>query len=348
MIMMKTIEIFILTFALTLIFTPLVIQLATKIGALDIPDARKVHKQPIPRMGGLAIFISFAISILLILPVDKKILAFLVGAIILTIFGILDDIFSLNPKVKLLGQIFAAIIPVYFGIKVSYVTNPFGGLIWLGDASYILTIFWIVAIINAINLIDGLDGLASGTAAISAVFIGISALTRGNAFAFYAATALAGGTLAFLRYNFNPAKVFLGDTGSMFLGYSLGIFSVLGTAKSPTLISIFIPVLVMAIPIFDTLFAIVRRFFAGRPIFKPDKGHLHHCILELGYSKRKTVLIIYLANTLLGVIALYVNLLTFTQAALLIVAIILAITLGAQKIGVLGTNLGKEKTIINN
>ncbi|GAV22168.1 glycosyltransferase family 4 protein [Carboxydothermus pertinax] len=348
MLIIKTIEIFAIAFILTLILTPVAKKVAVKLGALDIPDARKIHKAPIPRMGGLAIFLSFTISILLMLPIDQKILAILAGSIILILFGILDDIFSLNPKIKLLGQIFAAIIPVAFGIKVNYITNPFGGLIWLGDASYLLTIFWIVAIINAINLIDGLDGLASGTAAISAVFIGIAALTRGNATAFYAAAALVGGSLAFLRYNFNPAKIFLGDTGSMFLGYCLGILSVMGTAKSPTLISIFIPVLVMAIPIFDTLFAIIRRFFAGRPIFKPDKGHLHHCILELGYSQRKTVLIIYLLNIFLGIVALYVNLLTFTQAVLLIVVILLAITYGAQKIGVLGENLGKEKTIINN
>ncbi|GAV24152.1 undecaprenyl-phosphate alpha-N-acetylglucosaminyl 1-phosphate transferase [Carboxydothermus islandicus] len=348
MLVIKTFQIFILALILTLILTPIIKKIALRAGAIDIPDARKVHKSPIPRMGGLAIFLSFTVTVLFLLPIDQKVLAILAGSVVLVIFGILDDVYSLNPKVKLLGQIMAAIIPVAFGIKVNYVTNPFGGLIWLGDASYFLTIFWIVAIVNAINLIDGLDGLASGTAAISAVFIGIAALTRGNEFAYYAAIALTGGALAFLKFNFNPAKIFLGDTGSMFLGYCLGILSVLGTAKSPTLISIFIPVLVMAIPIFDTLFAILRRFFAGRPIFKPDKGHLHHCILDLGYSQRKTVLIIYLLNILLGIVALYVNLLTFTQAALLILIILGAITFGAQKIGVLGESLSKGKTIINN
>ena len=347
MLILKTTEIFAAAFVLTLILTPPVRKLALRLGAIDVPDARKIHAYPIPRMGGLAIFLSFFISLFFLETFSEKTIAFFAGSLVLIILGIFDDVLSLNPKIKLLGQIAAAMIPVAYGIKVNYVTNPFGGKILLGDASYLLTIFWIVAIINAINLIDGLDGLAAGTAAISAVFIGISSLTRGHEFVFYAAIALGGASLAFLKYNLNPATIFLGDTGSMFLGYTLALLSVMGTAKSPTVISIIIPVLVMAIPIFYTLFAIVRRFFAGRPIFKPDKEHIHHRFLDLGYSPRKTVLIIYTINIILGLLALYVKLLTFIQALVFVGLIVFLLTLAAQKLGILGTAVSKRKSAVN-
>lgn len=325
-------------FILSAFFVPIVKLLAVHIGAVDKPNPRKVHHTLMPRMGGLAIFAAYWIVLLTLVPVSQPLQGFLMGAVMLVFVGIVDDVTDMPAKLKLLGQIIAACIAALGGIRVEFVTNLFGsGTMHLTWLSVPLSVIWIVAIINAINLIDGLDGLATGVSGISAATLAVVNLMNGANLTAMMCFALVGACLGFLVYNFHPASIFMGDTGSMFLGYTLAVLSIMGTAKGVTFVSIFIPILALGIPIFDTLFAIIRRMLANKPIFEADKAHLHHVLLARGLSHRNTVLLIYAISACLSVVAIVVNELTSEQGFLVMLAVVTVFLVGAARLGILGS-----------
>jgi UDP-GlcNAc:undecaprenyl-phosphate GlcNAc-1-phosphate transferase len=317
--------------------TPLVKKLACFIGAVDKPNFRKVHSTPMPRLGGVAIFLGFTGALILTQPMGRTEIGLLVGCTVIVLTGIVDDIWDLPPKVKLGAQIVAAGIFVHFGIIVEFITNPFSGVndvIFLGKLAVPLTILWIIGITNAVNLIDGLDGLAAGTSAIAAITMATVAWVEGQTFIAGFALILAAAVLGFLPYNFHPAKIFMGDSGSMFLGFTLGALAVLGLTKGTAFISVFIPIIILGIPILDTLFAIIRRYRNHRPIFEADKEHLHHRFLEMGFTHRQTVLVIYAIDVFLGVSAVVLNILSTEKSIIALILLMMIISVGAGRIGV--------------
>ena len=289
---------------LTFTLTPPIRVLAHKMGAIDVPtDNRRMHKKPIPRMGGLAIFISFAISVLLFCQADKQISGLLLGAIFMVILGMLDDIYRLNAWLKLICQIIIASIPVFCGTTIDFI-NFFGNYITFGKFSIILTVFWIVAVSNAVNLIDGLDGLACGVSTISAFSIMVFALISVDYYVALLVAILAGSCLGFLPYNRNPAVIFMGDTGALFLGYTLSVVSIMGLFKVNAIVSFWIPFLIFGLPLADTTFATIRRAIKRQPIFSPDRGHFHHKLIDLGFTQKQTVTILYAVSGLLSISAI--------------------------------------------
>lgn len=320
--------IILITFVASLILVPFVRDIASHINAMDIPDKRKVHKKPMPRLGGLAIFISFLIGYMLFAPLTTQMISILIGGFLIIILGIIDDIKPLKATTKLWGQLMVAFVLVFYG-KI-YLTDLtlFGLDITLGSWTYPLSIFIIVACINAINLIDGLDGLAAGTSSIYfATIIVISTLLgRIEGLGFILCLIMLGSTLGFLYYNFNPASIFMGDTGSMFLGFMIAVVALLGF-KTATLTSFLIPILILFIPILDTLLAILRRLIKGESIGKPDKEHVHFQLLNKTASVKKTVIIIYIINMLFSAVSvLYAigktDIAIFLYIILMIIAII--------------------------
>ncbi len=332
---------FFLAFIIALISTPVIKKIAFHIGAVDRPGARKVHSRAMPRMGGLAIYLAFTLTVLIMEPMSRELIGLLTGGTLILILGLIDDIKDIPPRVKLLGQVFAAGVCVAFGVKVIFLTNPFGSLLYLKwhgiDFGIPLTILWIVWVTNALNLIDGLDGLAGGLASIAAMTIAIIAWHEGQMLVVLPAVALSASIIAFLKYNFHPAKIFMGDSGSLFLGYMLAGMSVIGLTKGAAVISVFIPVLILGIPIFDALFAIIRRYINNQPIFKADKEHLHHRLLALGLSHRQTVFVIYGVNCFLGASAVLLTFLTTAQAFVVFLVITLIVLIAANRVGVLST-----------
>lgn len=329
-------------FALTTFFVPLVKLLAMRLGAVDKPNARKVHTRVMPRMGGLAIYLAFWVVVFTFLTIEKPMLAAFMGATILILVGIVDDVTDMPAKLKLIGQIIAACIVTLGGIRIEFVTNMFGSDLWhLSWLSVPVSVIWIVGIINAVNLIDGLDGLAAGVSGIGAMALAVVSLLNGASITALVCFVLLGACVGFLVYNFHPASIFMGDTGSMFLGYTLAILSIMGTAKGLTFVSVFIPILALGIPIFDTLFAIIRRMMANKPIFEADKAHLHHVLLAKGLSHRHTVLLIYAISACLSIVAIVVNELTSAQGFLVTLLAITVALVGARRLGILGTKENK-------
>ncbi len=324
-------------FLVALISTPFVRKLAFKINAVDHPSGRKVHSRLMPRLGGIAIYLGFVAALLLTQTITPANLGLIIGGTIIVLLGILDDVKELSPGVKLFGQIGAAFVLVAFGVEVSVITNPFGNTIPLGYFSIPVTIFWVVGVTNAVNLIDGLDGLAAGLATIAAFCLAIIGWLEGEYMVVAPAVILGASTLGFLKYNFHPAKIFMGDTGSMFLGYALAALSIIGLTKSFAVMSVFVPIFIIGIPIFDTAFAILRRFINHQPIFQADKEHLHHCLLDMGLSHRQTVLAIYAVDLLLGASGVLLTQLTTAQSFLLVLAVTIIVFIGADRIGVLGS-----------
>lgn len=328
---------FLISMVLSYLITPSVMKLAWKIGAIDEPgDARRVHKKPMPRLGGLAIYIAFLIAGLLTLPIKQEsIQGILIGATVIVIVGILDDIYNLPAKVKLLGQIAAAGILVLFGIKVQIITNPLGGMIILGKLAIPATLFWVVGITNTLNFIDGLDGLAAGISAIAAftmMFVNLS-LEQTNGVLVMAI--LAGAAIGFLPYNFNPAKIFMGDTGAMFLGFVLAAQAVEGAVKSATAIALIVPILALGLPIFDTAFAILRRFVNGKPLMQADKGHVHHRLIAIGLSQRQAVLFMYLISISLGICSLVLARVGIKQAMIALALVIFMLLVSVRYINIM-------------
>ena len=298
----KVILIILTTFIFTAIFIPVVKKIAEFIGAMDIPNARKVHTTPIPRLGGLGIYGGFLLGYMLFGSHTVQMNAILIGSFIILVTGIIDDIKPIPAKYKILGQLAgAAVIPLYGGIVMQDI-SAFGLYIPFGIFSIPVTILFIVAIINCINLIDGLDGLSSGISGIYFLTVGIIGLllNNSNGLDITLTFIMLGSTLGYLLHNFPPAKIFMGDSGSMFLGYIISVIALLGF-KNITLTSVIIPMLLLAIPIMDTLFAILRRIINHKPIGEPDKNHFHHQLLKLNLSKRKTVLLIYIIDILFAV-----------------------------------------------
>lgn len=328
---------FLAALIVTFLLTPVVKKLAISIGAVDKPDARKVHHGLIPRLGGLAIYAGFMVSIITTVGFTYEMVGIMLGATFLIIVGIADDVVSLPPKVKLLGQIIAAAIPVViFNINIDWIHIPRLGIIYLPIfISIPLTIFWIIGFINTVNLIDGLDGLAAGIATIASIAIALLAFQMGQWTAAAAMVAMTGACLAFLQYNFNPAKIFMGDTGSMFLGYVIASVSVMGNMKTAAAAVLVVPLLALAVPITDTFLAIIRRKSSGVPIFSPDKNHLHHRLLAKGLNQKQVVLIMYGLTAFFACLALIViHIRTLIGGILVLVAMILFL-LWARKLGVM-------------
>lgn len=299
---------FILAFVLTFSTTPFVKNFAFKIGAVDVPrDSRRMHKHPKARLGGLAIFIGFIISTIFFSDMTTELIGVLLGCTIIVVLGIFDDIYALSAKLKLLVQIIAALCPTLAGVRVEFIKVPeflsSYGYLGLGWLSIPITVIWIVGITNAINLLDGLDGLACGVSSISALTLLCIALIVGEPEVVLATSALAGACFGFLPYNFNPAKLFMGDTGALFLGFMLSSISIQGLFKGYAVISIAVPFLVLGLPIFDTTSAILRRMKKGQSIMTPDRGHLHHRLVDAGLSQKGAVCVIYALCTLLCAIA---------------------------------------------
>lgn len=326
---------FTIALAVSYFITPYVKQFAIKAGALDAPDYRKVHTRPIPRMGGLAIYLGFVLAVLACLHVNREIMGLLMGGTVILIIGIVDDLRQLSAKTKLLGQILAAVVLIMFNIRIEWLTNPFGDMIYLDYFSVPLTILWVVSLTNTVNLIDGLDGLAAGVSTIASVTILLVALQQNFWVVAILTAALAGSAFGFLQHNFNPAKIFMGDTGSMFLGYILAAVSILGVVKSAATIALIVPIVALGLPIMDTAFAIIRRYSNGRPIFKPDKGHLHHRLLEMGLTQKQAVLLMYVISGCLGLSAIALTEVNKGYGALIILLLLGGAFLGAKKIGVL-------------
>ena len=309
---------FLLAFITSFVMVPYTIKLAKKVGAIDYPSDRRVNKRPVPRIGGLAVIAGFLVSaIYLIITMaiegnldlngqenyKMKLLGFLLGIIVLGIFAYADDVKTLKPWQKLIGQVLAALIVYFFGIRIDTINE----IVIHPVLNFILTIGWIVGITNAINLIDGLDGLSSGVSLISCISLLIIFSTNDSPLiSIILITALAGAIGGFLPFNVNPAKTFIGDVGAQFLGFSLATISILGVAKTVTLVVLIAPILVLALPIFDTLFAIIRRIVKGKSlkaVFQADKGHLHHRLMKRGFSQKQAVAILYGASASLGMFA---------------------------------------------
>lgn len=315
---------FILAFMVAFVITPFTIKISEKIGAVDIPkDKRRMHSKAMPKFGGPAVILGFLVSVvylLIVMSIEEtinlftpeqygfKLIGVFLGIIAITITGVCDDIKSLNPFQKLFGQLIAACIVVAFGTKIEIMTIPFLNQIGLSTVfSTIVTIVWIIGITNAINLIDGLDGLSSGITLISCIsLLIIFALNGSPLISIVLITSLIGALTGFLPFNFAPARTFIGEAGSNFLGFMLSIISILGVAKTYTAVVIILPVIVLGLPIFDVLFAMLRRLVKGKSIkamFKPDKGHLHHKLVAKGFSQRQAVLILYGLSAAFGMFA---------------------------------------------
>lgn len=311
---------YIVTCLVAWLATDLLIPHITKIayfyGKVDKPGTRKIHEKPIPRLGGVAIFLGFLAGICILellqpgyfFRLKSPWLGIICGGSLMFLLGVWDDLSPVPAKIKFTIQIIIALLVYWLGVRVEFITNPFGGLImfpkWL---SVLITVFWLVGITNTINLIDGLDGLAAGVSIIASITLSIIALQKGQILSALIAITLAGGTIGFLRYNFNPAKIFMGDSGSLFLGFTLSAISITGVMKIAATVAVILPLLILGIPILDTAFAILRRSINKQPIFQPDKKHIHHRLLSVGFSQKKVVIIIYSISALLGGTALYLS-----------------------------------------
>jgi UDP-GlcNAc:undecaprenyl-phosphate GlcNAc-1-phosphate transferase len=308
---------FLVAFLGVVAVTPLVKQLATAAGAIDRPNARKHHPHPTPLWGGLGLFFSLVLSVALVLWLSpdrnlflegnqiRPLLGMLCGGAMIVLTGMIDDRFNMPAKVKLACQLAVAAVMIHFGIRIDYLSTPFHSVFYLENwQTILLTTFWIVGITNAVNLLDGLDGLVAGVALGSSLIFAMVALVHHEFLVALVMVALAGCALGFLKYNFNPATIFMGDTGSLFIGLNFAGWSIVGPMKVTVSVALIIPVLIMAVPVFDTAFAIVRRSIARRPIFSPDRGHLHHRLLGAGLSPKKTVMVIYAINMVFGLAGL--------------------------------------------
>ncbi len=348
---------FLLAFIVAFAVTPAAKKLAFKVGAVDIPrDDRRMHKKPTARFGGLAIIAGFLFSLFFnyvnllfgapspLIP-GKELAAFLAGTAVLTVMGVLDDIYQLRSYQKLPFQVTAALLVVAAGTRVEYVTNPFAytGMSKLNTVlSFAVSTLWIVGVTNALNFIDGLDGLAAGVSSIASLSLFFVSLTLENSFTALLTVMLAGATLGFLPYNFNPAKIFMADTGANFLGFALAVISIEGTLKSYTAISIAIPLLVLGLPLFDTAFAILRRLKNGKPIMQADRGHLHHRLVDMGLSQKQSVAVMYMASTVLGLIAVVLAIKGALSAIVLVVALSVLFVAGTRFMTSINAGNGKN------
>lgn len=312
---------------ISFIATPLVKKLAYKIGAVDVPkDNRRMHDHPIPRMGGLAIFIGCVVSILLFADVDRALRGILIGACIIVAVGVVDDAHPLGAGVKFILQIVAALIAVWHGVVIQTIANPF----FFGDNPYWnfgiwavpITVIWIVAVTNSVNLIDGLDGLADGVSTIGALTMLIIALMMGDLEIAVITAALVGACVGFIPYNRNPAKIFMGDTGSTFLGFMLATVSVIGLFKLYAVISFIVPFIILGFPIFDTVSAFTRRILKGQNPMKADRSHTHHKLIDMGMNQKQAVATLYMVAGVLGLCAVMIVTTGYVKVILSVAALI--------------------------
>ncbi len=310
--------------------TPFVKKLAFKIGAVDVPkDNRRMHKKPIPRLGGLAIVIAFLLCTFLFVKLEKQMQGILLGAIIILVVGVLDDCLALPALPKLFAQIAAGTIVVLHGCEIRYVTNPFSVVPFdLGWMAGPVTVFWIVLMTNAVNFIDGLDGLAVGVSGISTATMLVIALLLGEESVAVVLAALLGACIGFIPYNFNPAQIFMGDTGSTFLGFVLASISVQGLFKMYAVISFMVPFLILGVPFFDVSFAVIRRLAKGQNPMTADRGHIHHRLIDMGLSQKQSVAIVYMLTGVLGLAAVLLANNTGTKAFILFAAVFVVAVLG--------------------
>ncbi|MFW5986020.1 MAG: glycosyltransferase family 4 protein [Halanaerobiales bacterium] len=339
---------FFFSLIITFLCTPVIKKLAVKINAVDLPNNRRINHRAVPTIGGIAIYTGVLISILLFTSFNRILLGIIIGGTLILIIGFIDDIYELSPRVKLFGQIIAAIILILFGIKINFVTNPLGGMLYLGYWGIPLTLLWVVGVTNTVNLVDGLDGLAAGISAIAALTLFFVGLQEGQSLAAIMALTLAGSSLGFLKYNFNPAEIFMGDTGAMFCGFILAAISVSGALKSAATVTLIVPVLALGVPIFDTVFAIIRRVCNGKPIGKADNGHIHHRLLALGMNQRQAVLSVYIISIGLGMMALIVNGSRLQDAVAILALVVIGLIYGAWKLGIFSVDIPAEGTSLEN
>ncbi len=328
---------FIVSFAFTFATTPLVRRFAFKIGAIDIPkDNRRMHKKPTPRIGGLAIIFGFTVATLCFAQPSRQLYGTLAGAAIIAVMGVIDDCKNLPAKLKFVIQIIATLVVVFAGdIKIDVFTNPN----FLSDNPYwvlpewlsvTLTVIWIVFITNAVNFIDGLDGLAAGVSAIMSISLVFISIRVGEYPIAILGIALMGSCFGFLPFNFNPAKIFMGDTGSTFLGFMLATLSIQGVFKSYAVISFAVPLLILGLPLFDALFAMIRRILRGQSPMTADRGHLHHRLVDMGFSQKQTVFILYAISGVLGITAVLLAESGVLRALLLVICVLILLLIGSM------------------
>jgi UDP-GlcNAc:undecaprenyl-phosphate/decaprenyl-phosphate GlcNAc-1-phosphate transferase len=303
-----------IAFVIVVLLTPAVGGMARLLGVVDQPDARRLNKRPIPRLGGLAIFLGILVPSLAFLHLDGEMRGIVLGAAVACVVGAIDDFRGLDPLPKLGGQVAAAAIPCAFGVWVDHFTFPFLGVVdlpaWVGMP---LTIVWIVAVMNMVNFLDGLDGLAAGVCAIAGLTFASLALSLGKIDAAVLSAVVAGACIGFLRHNFFPARVFMGDSGALVLGFTLATVSVAGLLKTASTVVLFLPLLVLAVPIIDTSFVVAKRIKYRRPISSPDRSHLHHRFMRIGFGQRRAALTMWAWTASLGAAALATRFIPFRE-----------------------------------
>ena len=290
--------------------TPIAMRVAWRVGIVDKPDARRIHVRPIPLLGGIALALAILVAVIPNLEIDRRYTSILLGAGLICVLGVIDDRFGIPPLPKLLGQVACAAIPVATGMTIDSVTIPLiePSTVSFGVLAYPLTIIFIVAVANIVNLADGMDGLAAGVCAISALTLAVLALSLGRISAGVLAAAIAGACLGFLPWNFNPARIFMGDSGALVLGFLLAAVSVQGVMKTAAALALVFPLVVLLVPILDTSFVILKRLKSGQSIAGADRNHFHHRLLRVGYTQRQAAMLLYLWSGVLAAFALAIRL----------------------------------------
>ena len=303
-----------IAFAIVVLLTPAVGGMARLLGVVDRPGDRRLNKRPIPRLGGLAIFLGILVPSLAFLSLDGEMRGIVLGAAVACVVGAVDDFRGLDPLPKLAGQIAAASIPLAFGVWIDHFTFPFIGVVdlspWVGMP---LTVVWIVAVMNMVNFLDGMDGLAAGVCAIAGLTFAILALSLGKVDAALLSAVVAGACIGFLRHNFFPARIFMGDSGALVLGFTLATVSISGLLKTASTVVLFLPLLVLAVPIIDTSFVVAKRVKYGQPISSPDQSHLHHRFMNIGFSQRRAAVTMWAWTACLGAAALATRFIPFRE-----------------------------------
>lgn len=333
---MYTLFLLVLSAIISFIIAPLFMRLSYRFGFVDYPNHRKQHERPMPFSGGVSILVSFVITVIIAQPVEREYIPIILGGTLIVILGIIDDKYDLKPSIKFLGQLVVISIPIFFGIIIDTI-NPFGITMNFGVFAIPFTFLWIAVIINAINLIDGLDGLAAGVSVIALSSIAFIGILQNNIFVMMISVILIGSTLGVLYYNFNPAKLFLGDNGSMLLGYVLGVLSILGF-KNVTFFSILFPIIILGVPFIDITFAAVRRYREGVSLTRADRGHLHHKLQYIGFSHRESVILIYFMATLFAVASVILYLSTVTGAVLICILLVFSVVIIVEATDLIGSN----------
>ena len=313
-------------FAISMVATPFAKKVSEKLGAIDYPKARGMHTKPMPRLGGIAIVLGFMITVLVLYRFVndiniKHFCGFIAGAIVIVGVGIVDDSRQLPARVKLVFQIIAALLVIGSGIRINVVMWPV--TTYLQKLSAPITLIWIIGITNAVNLIDGLDGLAAGVSSIASICLMVLCILTGTESAVVFTAALAGSCLGFLPRNFNPAEIFMGDTGATFLGYVLSVTSIMGVFKGYAVLALVVCLLSIGLPIFDTLCAMLRRAATHKPIMQADRGHLHHKLIDRGYTQKQAVLIMYGISLVLAILAIIIAIKDSRALAVAVLMVIL-------------------------